>query len=157
VREFPAARLAIAGGGNDRARLEKIARDLGVSAAVEFKGFVSEEEKVELYNRASVFVNPSLKEGWGLTSIEANACGTPVVAADSPGLRDSVRHGETGMLAAALDPRAFASAIASILRDPAEAERLREGALAWAKAHDWERAYETTREAVLDAWRRKAA
>lgn len=155
--EFPRARLAIGGDGNDRPRLEKLARDLALEGAVEFRGFISQEEKVRLYNAAAVFVNPSLKEGWGLTSIEANACGTPVVAADAPGLRDSVRHDETGLLVPALDPAAFAAAIASILRDAALAERLRDGARAWARAHDWERAYEVTRDAVLAAWRKEAA
>jgi glycosyltransferase involved in cell wall biosynthesis len=156
-RAFPEARLAIGGDGNHRPALEKLARELGVSDAVEFRGFISEEEKIRLYNEAAVFVNPSLKEGWGLTSIEANACGTPVVAADSPGLRDSVRHGETGLRVPPLDAEAFATAIGSILGDPAVAARLRAGALEWAAAHDWERAYEATRDVLLDAWRARPA
>jgi glycosyltransferase involved in cell wall biosynthesis len=156
-RTLPEARLVIGGDGNHRASLEKLARDLSIAEAVEFRGFIGGEEKIRLYNEAAVFVNPSLKEGWGLTSIEANACGTPVVAADSPGLRDSVRHGETGLRVPPLDAAAFAAAIASILESPETAARLRAGALEWAAAHGWERTYAVTRDVLLDAWNRRAA
>jgi glycosyltransferase involved in cell wall biosynthesis len=151
--QAPEARLVIGGSGDDRPYLEKLARDAGVGDAVEFRGYLGEAEKVRLYNEAAVFLNASLKEGWGLTSVEANACGTPVVASDAPGLRDSVRHGETGLLAAPDDPAAFAAAILSILRDPETAARLRAGALAWAAVHDWDRAFEATRDVLLRAWR----
>ena len=63
-----------------------------------FHGFVSEAEKIELLRRAWANLFPSPKEGWGITVVEAAACGTPSIASDSPGLRDSVRHGETGYL-----------------------------------------------------------
>lgn len=156
-RDLPRARLVVGGDGNHRAALEKLARELDIAGAVDFRGFISEDEKLRLYNEASVFVNPSLKEGWGLTSIEANACGAPVVAADSPGLRDSVRHGETGLLVPARDPEAFAAAILSVLGDEALSARLRAGALAWAAAHDWERTYEATRDVLHAAARRSPA
>src|SRR5690606_27832561 len=150
-RSVPEARLVIAGDGSHRTALETLARDLDITDGVTFRGFISEDEKLRLYNEATVFVNPSLKEGWGLTSIEANACGTPVVAADSPGLRDSVKHGETGLLVPAQDPGAFATAIRVVLEDAALAARLRDGALAWAAQHDWEHTYEATRDALQAA------
>lgn len=156
-RDVPEARLVIGGDGNYRPALEKLARDLGVANAVDFRGFISEEEKIRLYNEASVFVNPSLKEGWGLTSIEANACGTPVVAADSPGLRDSVVQDRTGLLVPALDPAAFATAMRSLMQDDILAARLRDGALAWAADHDWEHTYEDTRDVLLAAVKRGPA
>jgi glycosyltransferase involved in cell wall biosynthesis len=151
-RRLPGTRLLVGGSGDYREALEARARALGLGDGVRFLGRVSEEEKVALYARAQVFVNSSLKEGWGLTTIEANACGTPVVATDVPGLRDSVRHGETGFLVPFGDVPAFASAIETILRDPVLAARLRENALAWAAAHDWERAFEATRDALLEVW-----
>jgi glycosyltransferase involved in cell wall biosynthesis len=153
-REFPGARLLIGGAGDYRAALEARARALGLGEGAVFLGRVSDEEKVGLYNRAQVFVNSSLKEGWGLTTIEANACGTPVVATDVPGLRDSVLHGETGFLVPFGDAKAFAGSILAILRDPALAARLRARALEWAGSHDWERAFEATRDALLETWRR---
>lgn len=152
-REMPEARLLVGGSGDYREAMEARARELGLGDGVAFLGRVSEEEKVRLYAEAQVFVNSSLKEGWGLTNIEANACGTPVVATDVPGLRDSVRHGETGFLVPFGDADAFAGAILAILRDPALAARLRENALAWAAEHDWEKAFEATRDALLEAWR----
>ncbi len=153
-RDLPQARLVIGGDGNHRPVLEKLARDLDIAGAIDFRGFISEEEKIRLYNEASVFVNPSLKEGWGLTSIEANACGTPVVAADSPGLRDSVRHGKTGLLVPPRDAPAFATAIRTVLEDAALASRLRDGARAWAAGHDWEHTCEATRDVLMAAAKR---
>jgi len=137
-KTIPDVRLVIGGDGNYREALERLSRELAIEDIVDFRGYISGEDKIRLYNEASVFVNPSLKEGWGLTSIEANACGTPVVAADAPGLRDSVRHGETGLRVPPLDAAAFATAIASILESPAIAARLSAGALEWAAAHDWD-------------------
>src|SRR5439155_709272 len=94
----PDVTLEIAGQGDDRARLERLVRALGLGAAVRFLGFVPEEEKRRLLRRAWAVVFPSPKEGWGISNVEAAACGTPAIASDSPGLRESVRHGETGFL-----------------------------------------------------------
>lgn len=152
-KRLPGARLLIGGTGDYREALESRARGLGLGEAARFLGRVSEEEKVRLYNRAQVFVNSSLKEGWGLTTIEANACGTPVVATDVPGLRDSVRHGETGFLVPFGDVGAFARAIAVLLEDRDLAARMREKALEWAAGHDWEQAFAATRDALLETWR----
>ncbi len=150
---FPDLELEIAGSGDDVPRLKELARTLGMDSWTRFLGFVTEAKKVELYGAARVVVNSSLKEGWGLTSIEANACGTPVVATDVPGLCDSVRDGETGFLVPFGDVEAFASALRRILEDSPVAEAMREKALAWAKGHTWEKAYEVTRDALLSAWK----
>ncbi|MDB5104555.1 MAG: glycosyl transferase group 1 [Fibrobacteres bacterium] len=155
--EFPDLEIGIAGSGDDVPRLKELARSLGMEAWTHFLGFVSEARKVELYGAAQVVVNSSLKEGWGLTSIEANACGTPVIATDVPGLCDSVRDGETGYLVPFGDVEAFASALRRILADPAVAESMREKSLEWAHAHTWEKAYEVTRDALLEAWREARA
>ena len=81
-----------------RARSRPCSRTSGVRDAVEFLGFVPAAEKAQHLRAAWALVQPSPKEGWGLTVVEAGACGTAVVAADSPGLRDSVRRDETGLL-----------------------------------------------------------
>lgn len=149
---FPDLRLKIAGSGDDVPRLKAKAKSLGMEGWTEFLGFVSEARKVELYGEARVVVNSSLKEGWGLTSIEANACGTPVVATDVPGLCDSVRNGETGYLVPFGDAQAFAAAVRRILGDPEAAAAMRACGLDWAAGHTWEKAYEVTRDALLAAW-----
>jgi glycosyltransferase involved in cell wall biosynthesis len=152
-REFPDLELEIAGSGDDVPRLKELAKTLGMESWTRFLGFVTEAKKVEIYGAARVVVNSSLKEGWGLTSIEANACGTPVVATDVPGLCDSVRDGETGFLVPFGDVDAFAAAMRRILGDSPVAEAMREKALAWANGHTWEKAYEVTRDALLSAWK----
>ena len=149
---LPDLELQIAGSGDDVPRLQSLARELKMESWTHFLGFVSEARKVELYSEAAVVVNSSLKEGWGLTSIEANACGTPVVATDVPGLCDSVGDGETGYLVPFGDDEAFAGALSRILTDPSVAETMREPALAWARRHTWEPAYAVTRAALLRAW-----
>jgi glycosyltransferase involved in cell wall biosynthesis len=63
---------------------------------VRFLGRISEAEKLALLRRAWALVFASPKEGWGITNLEAAACATPVVASNSPGIRESVRDGETG-------------------------------------------------------------
>lgn len=145
----PEARLVVAGSGDDVPRLRGLARALGLESKVRFLGFVSEEEKVRLYNESEVALNSSLKEGWGLTSIEANACGTPVVATDVPGLCDSVKNGETGLLVPFGDAKAFAAALGRLLSDPVLKARMRESGLAWAARHTWEGAYAVTRRHLL--------
>ena len=105
-----------------------------------FHGYISEERKVELLRRAWVFLAPSRIEGWGLAVLEANACGTPAVGADVEGLRDSIRDGETGVLADAADPDAFAASVVSVLEDDEYRTELSANAREWAQAHSWEEA-----------------
>lgn len=131
------AKLIIAGSGEEEDKLKKISRDLGLERDVEFKGWVSEDEKVSLMQRAWVFVNPSLIEGWGITTVEANACGTPIVAADVPGLRDSVQNPHTGYLVKHGDAPAFAEKIAEIILDHELRARLSRDSVEWAKNFDW--------------------
>jgi glycosyltransferase involved in cell wall biosynthesis len=105
---------------------------------VEFLGFVSEEEKLELLQRAWIHVLTSPKEGWGISVLEAAACGTPSVASDSPGLRDSVRDGETGLLVPHGDVGALAEALARLVEERPTREAMGERARSWATEHEWD-------------------
>ena len=145
---LPAAELVVIGRGSERARLEALARELGLEASTCFAGFVSDDERDALLARARVCVCASEKEGWGLTVIEANALGTPVVASDAPGLRDSVRHGETGFLVPPGDPGAFAERIAELLTDEERARAMSERALAWSRSFDWDAAADDMAEEI---------
>jgi glycosyltransferase involved in cell wall biosynthesis len=147
--ECPDAELWIAGDGSDRERLERVAAERGAEG-VSFLGRVSEEAKLALYRKAWAVVFPSPKEGWGITNLEAAACGTPAVASDSPGLRESVRDGETGVLVPHGDVGALARAMAAVAGDAGLRERLSRGARAFAESLSWERAARET-EAHLDA------
>jgi glycosyltransferase involved in cell wall biosynthesis len=147
-RAVPAARLAIIGSGHERGALEELARSRGLGDAVEFSGFISETEKIAYLQRAALLVNTSEKEGFGLTTIEANACGTPNVSTDVPGLRDSVRDGETGLLVAFGDTDALARAIVRLLTDEPLRARLVEHGLAWAARFSWEHAADAVEELI---------
>jgi len=149
VRErIPGARLVIVGDGPHRRALERYAAERGPDDAFEFTGYLDRDRLVELLNRAHVAVNASPKEGWGLTVVEANACGVPVVASDRPGLRDSVVDGETGFLVPYGDAAAFAEQIRALLGDGDLWRRMSANAVHRVGELTWERcALET--EAVL--------
>lgn len=150
-------RLWVAGTGEDRSRLEGIAREAGVADRVEFLGYVSEEKKIELYRRAWAAVLPSLKEGWGITNLEAAGCGTPALAADNSALRESVRDGETGFLFTTGDAASCAAAMGRIGEDAGRLERLSCAARAFAETFSWERTAQETEshlETVAAAWPR---
>ena len=109
---IPGARLEVAGAGDYRPELERLAKSLDLGDRVTFLGRISEAEKLRLLRRAWALVFTSPKEGWGITNLEAAACGTPVIASNSPGIRESVRHDETGFLVPHGDVDALAASIA---------------------------------------------
>lgn len=136
--------LDIAGAGDDRPRLERLAASLGVGNAVRFRGFVREAEKLRLLRSAWANLYPSPKEGWGITNVEAAACGTPSLVSDSMGLRDSVKHGESGLLVPHDDPGALAAGMLGLAGDPDLVARLGQGARRFAEWLSWDRAAEQT-------------
>ncbi len=143
-RALPSARVLVVGDGRARERLEKLSERLGLEPYVRFTGFVPDREKVELIRSAHVVANTSEKEGWGLTVLEANACGVPAVASDVPGLRDAVRHEETGLLVPHGDVERLAEALLRVLQDYALRDRLSRAAVAWAQSFSWESAARQT-------------
>lgn len=130
--------LRVVGTGDFRGELERLAERLDLRERIVFTGFVPQESKLDELRNACVAALPSEKEGWGLTVIEANACGTPVVASDSDGLRDSVRNGETGILVPHGDPAALADALSAVMSDPAMRARMSEAGKAWAGRFRWD-------------------
>jgi glycosyltransferase involved in cell wall biosynthesis len=141
-RNLPEARLWIVGDGPHRAALERRAQRLGLGDAAQFFGFVPAAEKVARLSAAHVSACPSPKEGWGLTVVESNACGTAVVASRSPGLIDSVKDGETGLLVTHGDTRALAAALSRVLTDAPLRARLEERGQTWSRTFTWERCAE---------------
>jgi glycosyltransferase involved in cell wall biosynthesis len=134
------AELEIAGTGDDRPRLEALTRRLGLEPVVRFLGYVSEEEKRRRLRAAWAVVLPSPKEGWGISNVEAAACGTAALASDSPGLVETVRHGETGFLVPHGDAAALAERMVALARDKGLVERLGAAARAFAVPLTWDRA-----------------
>ena len=151
LRALAAARVArgdllleIAGQGDDRPRLERLARTLGLGDAVRFLGFVSDDEKRRLMRRAWAVVLTSTKEGWGISNVEAAACGTPALVSDNSALRESVRDGETGFLVPHADVPALARRMLDLAGDPGLVARLGHGARAFAAGLSWEQAAQAT-------------
>ena len=138
------ARLIIGGRGDARADLKRLTAELELGDHVRFAGFVSEDEKRELFRRTWVHALTSPKEGWGISNMEAAACGTATVASDSPGLRDSVRHGSTGFLAPHGQVDALADLLERVLSDPSLRDRLGMQARAFAELYSWERSADRT-------------
>lgn len=141
---LPDATLEIAGKGDHRPELERLADSLALGNRVRFLGFVDESEKRRLLRRAWALAFASPKEGWGITNLEAAACGTPVIASDSPGLRESVRHGETGFLVRHGDVPAMAVWFRRIAADRALVDTLGRGGRRFAETFTWERAADET-------------
>ena len=154
VEAYPDLELLVIGKGAEQENLEDLARDLGLEGRARFTGFVEDRERDALLAGTRVCVFPSEKEGWGLTVIEANALGTPVVARDAPGLRDSVRHEETGLLVGsegADDIDAWTRAIASLMDEDGSTLAMRSRCLDWAGHFDWDRAAEDMEDAIAAA------
>ncbi|MEP7066100.1 MAG: glycosyltransferase family 4 protein [Gemmatimonadota bacterium] len=148
--QHPTAQLAIAGSGNYRPALERLAASLDLGDRVHFLGFISEPQKVALLRSAWVLAFTSPKEGWGITNLEAAACGTPVVASCSPGLRESVRDGETGYLVPHGDVAALEHALLRVVSDPSLVARLGDAGRRFASRFTWEAAADQT-EAHLES------
>jgi glycosyltransferase involved in cell wall biosynthesis len=145
----PDAVLEIAGAGDHRPSLESLVRSLDLIGRVRFLGFVSETEKLALLRRSWAVALASPKEGWGLTNVEAEACGTPVVASDSPGIRESVRDGETGFLTPHGDVAAMAAAFRRIADAPGLVAEMGVRARAFAETFTWDRCARATEAHLL--------
>ena len=137
-RSVPNVTLKVIGTGDHMDSLKKYTVTLGIDDIVQFIGNVSETEKVDLLNNVWFTVNPSSKEGWGLTIIESNACGTPVIAADSPGLRDSVVHNKTGLLYPHGNVDSLAQSAIKLIHDVKLRHKLSTNAIEWSKKFNWD-------------------
>ncbi len=135
VRHVVGGQLVIAGDGPERPRLEAMA-----GPGVVFAGRVSEQEKHRLLCAAWLLMHPALIEGWGIVVAEAAIRGTPAVAFDVPGLRDSVVHGQTGMLVRTEGQ--FASTWASLAISQHQREQLGRAARTRALRLHWSAAVE---------------
>ena len=153
--EVPQLQLVIAGEGYQKPMLEAQIAQLDASSWIRLAGRVSDEELRTLYRRAWVVTSASLAEGWGMTLTEAAACGTPAVATDIAGHRDSIDVGRSGLLGA--DPRELREQLSAVLTDDALRARLSDGALAHAATLRWSStAFGTFAPLAHDAIRRRS-
>ncbi len=125
------------GGDDYLKKLKGLCRGNGITEKVKFWGYVSQKQKFELLAKASVMINPSLLEGFGLVNIEANAVGTPVVAYNSPGLVDSVKQNVSGVIVKENLPKSLAEAIIEILDNEKKYKKMQESSIKWSQRFDW--------------------
>lgn len=148
--KVPETRLVIVGEGDYKPELQNLTRNLELEDKVIFTGFVDGKTKVEWLHRAWVTVYPSIKEGWGLTNIEANACGTPAIASDVPGLRESVLPGKTGFLFRYGDEQDLADKIIRIITGNELRERFSREGILWASNFSWDKVVSEVEELLQD-------
>jgi glycosyltransferase involved in cell wall biosynthesis len=134
--ELPGLELVVAGQGWWEAPLRRLAADLGIEHCVRFTGFVSEERKHELLCTSWLSLAPSIKEGWGLTIVEAAAHGTPSVAfRTAGGVSEAIVDGETGTLVG--DEVEFLKAVRALLLDEEQRTHMGTAARAYAQRFTW--------------------
>lgn len=127
LARHPDTKFVIVGGGN-RERFEHFVDWYGLREKVLFTGFMANRSLWQLYRVADVAVFPSLYEPFGIVALEGMAAGAAVVASDAGGLREVVRHDETGTLSFADNPESLAWAVLRVLDDPERAAKLKEAA-----------------------------
>jgi glycosyltransferase involved in cell wall biosynthesis len=148
--EFPELTLTVAGQGWWEPQLRQLTDELGITDRVRFAGFVDESDKHRILSRAWVALTPSLKEGWGLTIVEAGARGTPTVAfAGAGGVAEALVDGESGLIAA--DEDHFIDLTAELLRDHARRDAMGNAALKHALSFTWEQAGESFAALIVTA------
>lgn len=138
-KEIPTITCAIIGDGPERGLLEDLAVKLGVEENVIFTGFVDQDGLTAYMKASKVFVLPSIREGFGLVIVEANACGLPVISIrhDMSAVRELVKDGVNGFLVNDISSREIAEAITKLVTDEALRERLAENGFAMAKKYGW--------------------
>lgn len=145
---MPKLRMKIAG-APDSTYGDKVLQRIKASkhaADIEYLGRVSKSDKIKLMQKSHLITVTSVKEGWGLIVTEANSQGTPAVAYDADGLRDSVRDEDTGYLATFGDPENLADKIVHALSDKERYERIRENAWRWSRDITFDQAYKDFRK-----------
>lgn len=155
--EFPTLRYVLVGEGGDEARLRNLAADLDVMDLVGFAGAMRDDELPEAYATSTIYLGASRvdreinAEGFGISFIEASACGLPIVAGDSGGVRSAVRDGETGIVVDPTDVDAVTDALRTLLLDEELRARMGgAGRLAVETHYNWQRVAHDTHAFVRD-------
>lgn len=131
--------LTIVGAGEEEALLRQMAAQPDLDGRVSLKGALPEEAKNEELRRAHLLIHTSIREGWGLNVIEANAQGTPAIVYPVHGLVDSTVHDQTGLVTSEESPAAVAASIMALAEAPHRYDRLRRNAWERSKTFQWQR------------------
>ncbi|MBI2621968.1 MAG: glycosyltransferase, partial [Candidatus Levybacteria bacterium] len=157
VRSYPLAKLMIVGEGESLPGLQKLTRELDIEKSVSFTGWVTNSRKAKILARSWVVIQPSMIEGWGITVIEANAAGTPVIASNVNGLKDSVINSETGVLVKAGDVDGFVHAMVDFILDEEYRKNMSQNARSWSLNFSWNKSAKEFFDIVSQAYDKKSA
>ena len=156
LNQHPKAFLNIVGEGEEVLKLNNLVKSLNITKSVKFHGRVSESIKYKLLAESWVMLQPSGIEGWGITVIEANGTGTPVIASDVRGLRDSVVNNETGLLVEVKNVKQLALAMDYLLSNKSRRELYMKNAITWSKKFTWEKSADMFLNIMFEKLNRKA-
>jgi phosphatidylinositol alpha-mannosyltransferase len=146
LRSYPKAQLLVAGSGPLRRHYESRAREIGDS--VRFLGTVY-DERPDCYGTSDLYLCPTTRASFGITLLEAMACGTPLVVSDIIGFRELIDGGEEALLVRARDPQAWAEAVAELIGDPVRRAAMQVAGLRKAARYAWPR----VTQRVIDLYR----
>jgi len=150
--EISTSRLLIVGcrNGKYERELRKLATKLNLNEDIRFYPFLTGEKKKKMLQSSWIHVLPSTKEGWGISVIEAAACGTPTIGYDVCGLRDSVKNGETGLLVPYGKIEDLAEAIKKVLSNTNFRRDLSQNSIKYAKEFNWKKSAQMTEKIMKE-------
>ena len=138
IPDHPTVRLWVAGQGAYFKKIQAFIQDRTIHKHIVFLGWKDSEALKQLYNEATVYVMPSIVEGFGMTLLEAMACGCPVIVTDSGGAIDIIRHNHNGLLIPYGNAKQLAASISRIMMDEEKKERLIQNGLKTVQDFRWE-------------------
>lgn len=155
VNILPSYRLLVIGRGDQKytQELKSLTQKLKLQQSVKFTGFITENLKVSLLKKTKIVMIPSLREGWNLVATEANATGAVPIAYNVPGLRDSIKNGQTGLLVKP-NHQELARSTLSLLKNEQTRYKIARRGYNWSKNFDWENCYKDFKQII--AWSRPA-
>ena len=151
IPKYPELQFHIAGTGESQIELQDLIKVLGIQKNVKLLGNISDDQKASLFTKSWVAIQPSMIEGWGITVIEANACGTPVIASNVKGLKDSVVDGNTGWLVEVGKIDDLATKISSVLSNPILLSKISKSAKSWSKKFTWKNSGKSFEKIISDS------
>lgn len=143
-KKIPNSKLTIIGNGKPQFAqlLKSQVKKLGLKNYVDILGFVPDKEKINLLKKAKIVLIPSIREGWNMVPIEANAFGAIPIGYNVPGLCDSIQNGKSGMLVNS-NPSSLAKETIRILNNERGRQKIAKEGLAWSKNFNWDKTYES--------------
>jgi glycosyltransferase involved in cell wall biosynthesis len=153
----PKIKFWVVGKGEEKylKELKRSSEAKGLLDSISFLGFVENKKKFELLAKAHLLINPSVREGWGLVVIEAAAMGTPTIAFDVPGLRDSVIHNKTGFLVVNKDTFLMAEKTLELLSNEVLYNKLSKNSYLWGSKFQWLKSTKRSTDFIMQIYKKR--